>query len=153
MTQSLTPSLIQHANIVHPYTVRKDDLNGYGMMHGGRMLTLCDEVSYLAAHQHARTTCLTRAVHRARFHRGAALGAALEIHTKVGLVGSSSLWVPVEIRSLKEADVVMDAVFVFTALGDDQRPQRVPALAMHNKEDKRIHAVLERMRSQVLQEP
>jgi len=146
----MIPPLIQHADIVHPYTVNKDDLNGYGIMHGGRMLTLCDEVSYVAAHQHANAICLTRAVHQARFHRGVALGSVLEIHAKVGLVGSTSLWVPVEIRSLGEADAAMDAVFVFAAITDDQRPQRVPALPLRSKEDRQLHAMLERMRNQAL---
>ncbi len=147
----MTASPIQHADIVHSYTVRTDDLNGYGIMHGGRLLTLCDETSYAAARQHAKSACLTRAVHQARFHRGVGSGTLLEIHARVGLVGNSSLWVPVEVCPSGETEVVMDAVFVFAAITKQHQPQRVPPLILHTEQDRQLHHKLEAMRAQLLQ--
>jgi acyl-CoA hydrolase len=34
------------------YTVTAADLNHFGLIHGGRLLTLCDEAGYVSAHRH-----------------------------------------------------------------------------------------------------
>jgi len=73
------------------YTVEASDLNHYGIMHGGRLLTLCDETGYLSARRHAGGNCLTRAVHQARFQHPAHVGEQLILQAVVGLTGHSSL--------------------------------------------------------------
>jgi len=144
--------MIMHpADIVHPYTVQEHDLNGYGIMHGGRMLTLCDEVSYLAARHHAGSACLTRAVHRARFLQGADIGELLTIRAKVGMTGKTSLWVPVEISSNTGQEVIMDAIFVFVAINDKHQPLTVsPLLAKTLQEKETLHR-LQMLQKQLVQ--
>jgi len=139
------------ADIIHPYTVQKHDLNGYGIMHGGRMLTLCDEVSYLAAHRHAGSACLTRAVHRARFLQGADIGELLTIRAKVGMTGKTSLWVPVEISTNTSQTLIMDAIFVFVAINDQHQPLAAPPLLAKTAQEKEILHHLQTLQKQLVQ--
>ncbi len=117
------------------YRIAASDLNGYGLMHGGRLLTLCDEVAYLAARRHVDAICLTRAVHRARFHQGLRAESLIDISARLGLVGHSSLWVAVEVTppspgslDAEASRAAMDAVFVFAAVDRNLRPVSVPPL-------------------------
>ena len=146
----MTSTLMHHADIIHPYTVLEHDLNGYGIMHGGRMLTLCDEVSYLAAHRHAGCPCLTRAVHQARFLHGVHMGEALQIHAKLGLTGNTSLWVLSEIRSADSSTLIMDAIFVFAAVNRQHQPQSVPPLVPKTEQDRALQQTLQSMHNQLM---
>lgn len=140
--------LTGQADFSHTYTVLNEDLNGYGIMHGGRMLTLCDEVSYVAAKRHAGCDCLTRAVHRARFHQAAKLGETIQIHAKVGLTGNTSLWVAVKIAASGRDKPIMDAVFVFAAVDEQRRPKPITKLIPHSAEDQELYQKLCAMREQ-----
>lgn len=141
------------------YCVSPEDLNGYGMMHGGRLLTLCDEIAYLAAQRHARCICLTRAVHQARFHRGLNRGEHIRLRATLGLVGKSSLWVGVEVwpeadpehraAAEKPDRPAMDAVFVFAAVDESLAPVTVPPLRQ-DLLDHELNRSLQRLRQQAL---
>jgi acyl-CoA hydrolase len=132
----------------HTYTVTAADLNHYDIIHGGRLLTLCDEAGYVSAHRHANSACLTRAIHQARFHRGSREGEELIISARVGLTGRSSIWVPVCVTSGEKT--IMDAVFVFVAVDDDQKVQRVPPLVAISKEQQQTRKMLEELRDKVI---
>jgi len=141
---------IQRSEFSHAYKVVPSDLNQYGIMHGGRLLTLCDEVGYVSARKHDNHGCLTRAVHQARFHRAVQQGDKLTFCARVGLTGHSSLWVFVEVISGEDTQCVMDAVFVFAAIDEDRKIRHVPAVRAENDAEKELQAKLKRMRDQVL---
>jgi acyl-CoA hydrolase len=132
----------------HTYTVAAADLNHYNIIHGGRLLTLCDEAGYVSAHRHANSACLTRAVHQARFHHGSREGEELFISARVGLTGRSSIWVPVSVTSGKKA--IMDAVFVYVAVDDDQKVQPVPPVIAISKEQQQTRKMLEELRDKII---
>jgi len=115
---------INDTRVRKTYTVKADDLNGYGLLHGGRLLTLADEIGFLAAYGCCHCDCLTVAVHRARFHRPAKSGDALQLEARVALTGSSSLWTNVEISNAS-ATCIMDAVVVYAAVDKHRHPQRI----------------------------
>jgi len=141
---------IQHSAFHHHYKVLASDLNQYGIMHGGRLLTLCDEAGYISARNHAHCDCLTRAVHQARFHRAVQEGEDLTIRARVGYTGHSSLWVFVEVISTADAVCVIDAVFVFAAIDEHLNGCHVPAVHAESKDDIQLQARLKSMRDQVL---
>jgi acyl-CoA hydrolase len=141
---------MQNSCIQLNHIVSGGDLNGYGLMHGGKLLTLCDETGYLSARRHSHLDCLTRAVHRARFHQPAHKDEQLIISAMVGLTGRSSIWVPVEVRSNSNQELVMDAVFVFTAVNEDQLAIKVPTIQAECKELQRFQALMKAMRAQLL---
>ncbi len=82
---------MQQSRFTRTYTVSDMDLNHYGTMHGGRLLTLCDETAYCAAKKLTHHICLTRAVHRAQFQRAIHQGEEITLSAIVGLTGKTSL--------------------------------------------------------------
>jgi len=106
------------------YGIKDSDLNGYHVMHGGRLLTLADETGFLAAHQFCRCDCMTVAVHRAEFQRTSQTGETIHIKAQVAFTGTSSMWVPVEMTN-QENDTVMQAVFVYAAVDHFRKPRAV----------------------------
>lgn len=143
-----------HASQVsRTYTVNDEDLNQYGIMHGGRLLTLADEIGYLAAYKHAVLPCLTLGVHRTRFHRPAHRDQALELHARVVLTGKSSLWTTVEIRTADADSLIMEAVFVYAAIDEQRQPQAVAAVEAYTEEEKAMQSLVKRLRQQVLEQP
>ena len=140
---------IQHSEFSYAYKVVASDLNQYGIMHGGRLLTLCDEVGYVSACKHDNHGCLTRAVHQARFHRAVHQGDILMLRARVGLTGHSSLWVFVEVISGEDDQCIMDAVFVFAAIDENRKTRYVPAVRAESDAEKELQASLKRMRDQV----
>jgi len=107
------------------YRVVASDLNGYGLMHGGRLLTLADETAFMSSHQHAESACLTKAVHQTTFHHPAREGDTLLFTSVVADTGRSSLWVPIEVQRADTNELLMDAIFVFVALDDEGKPRQI----------------------------
>jgi uncharacterized protein (TIGR00369 family) len=129
------------------YDIRSQDMNHYGTIHGGRLLTLADETGFLSAHGHAGQRCLTAGVYRARFHRSAGAGEQIEIEARVALVGRTSLWVPVRMcLTDKDHTPIMDAVYVFVAVNDQGRPEPVAAITAETEEEKALQARIQAMR-------
>ncbi|OIO68624.1 MAG: hypothetical protein AUJ58_08290 [Zetaproteobacteria bacterium CG1_02_55_237] len=121
---SMSAISIEDSLLATEYTVRQSDLNGYKLLHGGRLLTLADEIGFLAAHRFCGHDCLTVAVHRARFHRPARLNDSINLKSQVALTGRSSMWVSVTVTNSK-GEPLMDAVVVYAAVDDQHRPVRV----------------------------
>ncbi|MCF7821257.1 MAG: hypothetical protein K9M17_02310 [Mariprofundaceae bacterium] len=106
--------------------VTKADLNAHGVMHGGRLMTICDEVGYLAACKHCGGHGLTRAAHRLRFHAPMHAGDPFSVETQVTMTTRTTMWVSCVISS--HTKPVMDAVFVYVAINRNFQPVEVPEL-------------------------
>jgi len=106
--------------------VAKQDLNTHGIMHGGRLMTICDEVGYLAACKHCGGHGLTRAAHRLRFHAPMSEGDPFSVETQVSLTTRTTMWVNCSIKSA--AKLIMDAVFVYVAIDKSFQSTEVPEL-------------------------
>lgn len=130
------------------YHIRAQDMNQYGSIHGGRLLTLADEVGFLAAHRHAGQACLTVGVHQARFYRGAEAGMQLDIEARVGLTGHTSLWVPV--RMALAGEDIMDAVYVYVAVDARGAPCPVPSVVADTEDAQALQARMQAMRADFL---
>lgn len=131
------------------YTVEAADLNAYGIMHGGRLLTVADESAYVSALRHAGSICLTRAVHRASFHHPVQLGEVIELVSQVAWVGNSSLWVPIRVVPQDRERVLMEAVFVFVALDARGRGRSVAGVEAESEEEKVLQQNIAELHGQV----
>jgi len=148
----MTGKPIHASKVFRTYSVRDGDLNQYGIMHGGRLLTLADEIGYLAAHSHAALPCLTLGVHRTRFHRPVHPGQSLELRAQVVLTGKSSLWTAVDITAADTGGLVMRSVFVYAAVDEQLQPQRVAAAEAHTGEERSMQSQMKKLRRQVLED-
>jgi len=145
----MTIHSMQQSLVEFGYRIGKNDLNGYGCLHGGRLLTLCDEVAYLSASRHAGCACLTRAVHRARFLHVAMLDEYITIKAITGLTGFSSIWASVDVHNADNVHI-MDAIFVFAAIDDKRKLIKTPAIIAESDEEKQLQANLKRMRNMLV---
>jgi len=143
----MNPDTMQAAVLIRSFQVHESDLNGYGMMHGGRLITLCDETAYLAAMRHGGCDCLTRAIHRARFLKPLHPGDTFEIHARPALTGRSSIWVACEAK--RGGETVMDAVLVFVAVDATMQPVAVPPLTAESEAEKQLMQQLEALRAEL----
>lgn len=116
-------------------------------MHGGRLLTVADETAFMSAQRHSGGICLTRAVHQAVFHSPARPGETLLFSSVVAHTGRSSLWIPVWVHASAAPDqLIMEAVFVFTALDEQGRPRQIDAVLASSDEEQDLQRRIERLR-------
>jgi len=138
-------ALISDTLIRKQYTVRKEDLNGYGLMHGGRLLTLADEVGYLSAHGYCRRDCLTVAVYQARFHQPAHEENQLSFQAQVALTGRTSLWTPVHVTGA-DGCLIMEAIVVYAAVDKQMKTIGIPTIQAESRAERKLQAHMEQLR-------
>ncbi len=130
------------------YTVQDNDLNGYHVLHGGRLLTLADEVGFLAAHRFCNFDCMTVAVHRARFHYPCKCGETLQIKAQVALTGNSSMWVPIEFINTERV-CIMDAVFVYVAVDSQRQPLHIGQIIAKTSHEKALQQRMQELKTNI----
>ncbi|MDT8375739.1 MAG: hotdog domain-containing protein [Mariprofundaceae bacterium] len=128
--------------------VTRADLNAHGLMHGGRLMTICDEAGYLAACKHCGTHGLTRAAHRLRFHAPMHERDRFSVTTQVTMTTRTTMWVNCNITS--HGKQIMDAVFVYVAIDENLKPAEVPGLLAGTDEEKKMMQETERLYSTVM---
>ncbi len=81
----------------HHMVVRQEHLNQYGSLFGGRVLSVIDELAFVAcARAYPESNFVTRAVEDAAFIAPAMLGDLLEFNFGIEKVGRTSVRVRVE---------------------------------------------------------
>ncbi|MFC1626201.1 acyl-CoA thioesterase [Pseudomonadota bacterium] len=128
--------------------VASQDLNTHGIMHGGRLMTICDEVGYLAACKHCGGHGLTRAAHRLRFHAPMNEGDPFSVKTQVTMTTRTTMWVNCSITS--HGKQIMDAVFVYVAIDENLQPVEVPGLFAKTDNEKKMMRDTESLFSAVM---
>jgi len=115
----------------HHMLVRREHLNQYGSLFGGRVLGVIDELAFIAC---SRTfpgrNFLTRAVHGAEFTAPAGLGDVLEFNFRVESVGRTSVRVRVEMTIYSAAGEggrkSFDGLVVMVCVDADGKPSPLP---------------------------
>lgn len=146
-SQRMNQKTIQNSYVQLKGHVSKEELNQYGVMHGGRLLTLCDEVGYLAAMKHAKTDCLTRGAHNIEFLKVLREGEPYHIDARVIQTGRTTLWVSCVVKSKQKQ--VMRAVFVYIAVDSNFKPQPVANIAAENEAERQEQASMQQLINRV----
>lgn len=111
------------------------DINGFGRLFGGRLLSWIDEVAGATARRHCGHDATTVAIDNLYFKEGAYLNDIIVLIGKVTHVGRTSMEVRVDTYR-EDADgsrhVINRAYFVMVAMGDDGKPTPVPRLILEN---------------------
>ena len=131
------------------YTVGNDALNQYGFMHGGRLLTLADEVGFMAASRHAAADCLTKAVYQAQFHHSIHQHETIDCSAQVGLAGNTSLWVQIYIRRQGDDTPAMQAVIIYVSVDKHMRPTPVPPLLAESEDERLLQVSMRALKNTV----
>jgi acyl-CoA hydrolase len=119
--------------------MQPDDANFMGVIHGGAVMRLIDEVAAACAYRFCRRRVVTVAIDGMDFHHPVAVGSLLTLRAAVNHAGQTSMevGVRVETEDLASGKVIHtnSAYLVFVALDDFGRPTRVPRLVVESAEE------------------
>ncbi len=113
--------------------------NGHGNVHGGIIMKLVDETAAIAAMRHAQRPVVTIAIDSMTFREPVHVNDLVTCRARLTYVGKTSMEVGVLVTAENPITGVTthtnSAFLVFVALGEDQRPTEVPALAPVTDDD------------------
>ena len=111
------------------------DINGFGRLFGGKLLSWIDEVAGATARRHCGCNATTVAIDNLHFKSGAYLNDIIVLIGKVTYVGTTSMEVRVD-TYIEDATGIRQpinrAYFVMVAMGEDGKPTKVPGLILEN---------------------
>ena len=129
--------------------IGQQDLNGYGRLFGGRLMSWMDIVAAVSARRHSGKNVTTARVEGLEFALPAYTNDTLVLIAHVAQVGKTSMMVRVEafVEQLNgERRLTNCAWFLLVALDESEKPTPVPALLIDTEEEKREWAQAEAVR-------
>ncbi|MDI3299096.1 MAG: acyl-CoA thioesterase [Bacillota bacterium] len=124
--------------------VEPSDANPLGMMHGGRLLYLMDEVGGICAMRHAHRPVVTVSMDEVVFHQPLPVGQAVVLEARLNWVGRTSMEVEVTVWAENlltgQRLLTTTAFLTYVALDESRRPAPVPPLELPTDEDRRRFA-------------
>lgn len=114
---------------------------------GGQLMAWIDVIGAVAARRYTHTAVTTVCVDNLNFLRPAHLNDILVQEAKVTWTGNTSLEVRVDsfVEKEEERELINRAYLVFVAIGDDERPVRIPEYMPETpEEEEEYSAAVER---------
>lgn len=122
------------------HVVAPKDLNGGGRLFGGTLLQMIDEVAGIVAKRHSGCNNVTTAsIDNLHFKAGAYVNDLIVIIGYVTYTGTSSIEVRIDtyVEDCKGMRKPINrAYFVMVAMGDDDKPTKVPQLIVESESQK-----------------
>lgn len=122
------------------HVIQPRDLNGSGRLFGGALLQMIDELAGIVAKRHCQTANVTTAaIDNLNFKAGAYENDLLVLIGYVTYTGNTSMEVRIDtyiedIEGMRRP--INRAYFVMVAMGEDDRPTRVPPLLIETESQK-----------------
>lgn len=128
-----------------------DLANFSGVVHGGAMLKLLDQVAYACAAKYCKSYVVTASLDMVEFIRPVKVGALATFHAHVNYVGSTSLEVGIKVTAedLQDGGEIHAASCYFTmvAKGKNGNNVKVPPLQIETDIDRRLYEAGEMRRA------
>jgi len=128
--------------------------NTMGTLFGGRALELLDVNGAIACYRFARRSVVTASTEPIDFRAPVHVGDIVEVRSRVVWAGRTSMIVRGELigENPRTGERLLATVghASFVALDDDGRPTPVPPLRVETAEQRRHHAIGERVREHIL---
>lgn len=130
-------SIVVTRDIVHP-----SDVNAYGVVFGGHMMSLLDKAACIAAFTHAGRKVTTISMDSVRFFKPAVVGTILTIHASVNRVFNTSMEIGLKVTGVlpgvqNEPELVCHAYMTFVALDKDEKPAKIAPVLPETEDEKR----------------
>jgi acyl-CoA hydrolase len=117
------------------------DANSAGLVHGGTVMKMCDEVAGLAATKHSRCRVVTAGMDRMTFLEPIEIAELVTFKASVNAVWRTSMEVGVRVEAENprtgEVRHTNSAYLTMVAVDDDGRPVEVPSLSTASPEEQR----------------
>jgi acyl-CoA hydrolase len=110
------------------YWVMPTDLNPFGNLFGGTMMSWMDKVAALCAMKHTERNCVTLFVDQIKFHSPVSVQEVVELEAEVVDEGMTSVLIHVSARKRKSTEnpsqalMVAESIFKFVALDSKGKP-------------------------------
>ena len=148
--RTVQDSLVETVNLL-----RQNLMNAAGRLFGGMLMQWLDEVAGLVAKKHARSNIITASVDNLRFIHGAYADEMVVIIGKITYVGNTSMEVRVDtyVENLSDGmrHPINRAYFTMVALDENDKPKRVPRLAVRTEQEKAEWEAAEKRRQMRMQ--
>ena len=135
--KSKEDSITESTHIIIP-----NDVNAAGHLHGGILMQWMDLIAAITATRHANTAVTTAAVDSLIFCEPVRMGDIINLKSSVTWVGNSSMEIMVkvykDVAGIRESLCTNHGYFVFVALDEQDKPTRVPRLALITTEDQEL---------------
>lgn len=132
-TKKVKESIIETNDIVHP-----SDVNAYGFVFGGHLVSLMDKTACMAAFKHCEAKVTTVSVDGIHFLRPAPVGTMLTILASVNRAFSTSMEIGLKVTAWLPGQPSKDicrAYMTFVAIDEDGKPKKVPQIMPETKEE------------------
>ncbi len=117
------------------------DLNNYGSIFGGRLVSLIDKTAAISARKHAGGAVMTVAIDSLVFERPAGNGSILTVIAAVNRVFRTSMEVGALVTALEpdssDEERICRAYLTFVALDADGNPTEPPAVVPESEDEQR----------------
>ena len=152
-----------HRTVGHSRTITSDlvlfsDLNNYGSIFGGRLVSLIDKTAAISARKHAGGPVMTVAIDSLVFERPAGNGSIITVLAAVNRVFRTSMEVGALVTALEpdstDEERICRAYLTFVALDRDGRPTEPPPVVPETEDERRRyeHASIRRQHRLQLRE-
>ena len=115
--------------------------NFAGVVHGGAVLSMLDNVAYVCAARHAGPRCVTASVDKVEFREPIHIGELVTFLASVNYVGRSSMEIGIKILAENlgtgNRRHTNSCYFTMVAVDEKGKPARVPELVPESDEEKR----------------
>jgi len=110
-----------------------------GKIHGGIILSLMDKVAYVCAAKHSDGYCITASIDVVDFLAPVEVGELVSLMASVNYVGTTSMIIGIRVISENLKTHVTKhtntSYFTMVAIGDDNKPKKVPGLILKSQDD------------------
>ncbi len=115
--------------------------NFLGNVHGGWLLGFLDRVAYVCGARYCGLNLVTLSVDQVFFKEPIYVGELLTCYASVNYVGKTSMEIGIRVitENLQTGQIrhTNTCYITMVAIGDNQKPIPIPALILHNEDEKR----------------
>ena len=135
----LAPKTVAQSRTQQIQIIMPEHINGYNRLFGGKLVEWIDVVAAVVARRHCQREITTVCIDNLHFKAAAHVNNTMVLIGQITYVGTTSMEVRVDTYVEKisgERSLVNSAYLVMVALGDDERPAKVPGLVLQTEEER-----------------